>query len=181
MTSSAVEPPPPILLEAASPEQRQTLNNLFQLYIHDFSEQWWDRPDGELNESGTFGDVPLEDFWKEPGHYPLLIRRNGALVGFALVDARSHTGGGLLDRNMTEFFIARKYRRGGVGTAAAQAIFSRYPGLWEAAVARRNTGALAFWRGAIGSHPAVSEIDEQDVDTELWNGWVLRFRIGGKG
>ena len=78
---------------------------------------------------------------------------------------------------MAEFFIVRKHRRSGVGRAAAQTIFSRYAGLWEVAVARRNVPAQAFWRGAIGSHPAVRDVEEFDQATAEWEVPIMRFRI----
>ena len=109
-------------------------------------------------------------------HVPLLVRRDGALIGFALLNTSSHSGQSV-DRNMAEFFIARKHRRGGVGTAAAREIFARFPGVWEAAVARRNGGALAFWRAAVSGCPGADEIVELDVSTPAWNGPILRFRI----
>ena len=83
-----------------------------------------------------------------------------------------------MDWNMAEFFIVRKHRRSGVGLAAAQAIFSRYPGRWEAAVARRNTAALAFWRKAAAQHPEIEALTETDVASAHWTGPVLCFRIG---
>ncbi|HXQ12977.1 MAG TPA: GNAT family N-acetyltransferase [Caulobacteraceae bacterium] len=169
---------PDIEVRQAEPGERVALENMFQLYVHDFSEQWWDRPYGELENNGRFGDDQFFDpYWEEQQHIPLLIRLDGNLVGFALLDASSHSGADV-DRDMAEFFVVRKHRRGGVGTAAAHAIFTAYPGRWEAAVARRNTGALPFWRNAVATHPAVSDIEEVDVDSALWNGPVLRFRIG---
>jgi predicted acetyltransferase len=93
------------------------------------------------------------------------------------VNGEGH-GSAAVDRNVAEFFILRKYRRGGHGTAAAHAAFDRHPGQWEAAVARRNVGALAFWRKAIASHPRASEIEELDVTSAHWNGPIIRFRIG---
>jgi predicted acetyltransferase len=83
-----------------------------------------------------------------------------------------------LDWSIAEFFLLRKHRRSGAGTEAAQAIFQRYPGQWEAAVARRNTAALAFWRKAVANCHGVSEIEELDRDDATWNGQILRFRIG---
>jgi hypothetical protein len=42
----------------ATAEQRPALENLFQLYIHDFSEQWADRAEGEIEEDGRFAPYP---------------------------------------------------------------------------------------------------------------------------
>jgi len=160
----------------AGPQQRVVFENLMQLYTHDFSEQWYDRPTGEVDERGRFPDYALDPYWREPEHIPLLLRADAKIVGFALLNKLTHTNRPV-DRNMAEFFVLRKHRRSGAGTAAAQAIFSRYPGMWEAAIARRNVAALAFWRRAIGEHPLSQHIEEVDVSTAGWNGPVLRFRI----
>lgn len=161
----------------ATASQRPAFENMMQLYTHDFSEQWRDRATGEVDEQGRFPEYPLDPYWRDEDHVPLLLRVNSRIVGFALLNRHNHTDRPL-DRNMAEFFILRKHRRSGAGTAAAQAIFSRYPGVWEAAVARRNVGGLAFWHKAIGEHPLVQEVEEIDVATPAWNGPVMRFRIG---
>ncbi len=118
----------------------------------------------------------LDAYWSEAGRIPLLVRVGGRLAGFALINSHAHSGL-TVDRNVAEFFIVRKHRRGGAGTIAAQTTFRRYPGLWEAAVARRNTAALAFWRRAVGGCPGLSQLDELDRQTDEWDGPILRFRI----
>ena len=166
-----------VSIDLARPEERPILDNLMQLYIHDFSEQWAGQARGELQDDGRFPAYePMASYWIEPARIPLLIRVDGKLAGLALINDYSHSGQPA-DRNMAEFFVVRKHRRGGVGTAAAQAIFSRWPGLWEAAVARRNLPALPFWRNAAASHPGCRGVEEIDVSDERWNGPILRFRI----
>ena len=161
----------------ARAEERDVLANLMQLYIHDFSEHWTGTSKGDLGNDGRFPEYPnLDSYWRDPDRIALLVRVNGRLAGFALLNAVSHSGRPA-DRNMAEFFIARKYRRSGIGTAAAQTIFTRFPGQWEAAVARQNTGALTFWRNAIAKHPRVQDIEETDVAAGRWDGAILRFRI----
>jgi predicted acetyltransferase len=160
----------------AEPHDRAVLANLMQLYVHDFSEHWAGRSEGELGENGRFPDYPLDPYWSDPTHVPLLIRIDAKLTGFALLNNASHTGRPV-ERNMAEFFIVRKHRRGGIGTLAAHLIFSRYPGQWESAIARRNAAALAFWRNAIRRHPLATEIDELDIASPAWNGPVIRFRV----
>jgi predicted acetyltransferase len=76
---------------------------------------------------------------------------------------------------MAEFFILRGHRRGGAGTAAARALFARYPGRWEVAVARRNTPALGFWRRATQGFDRLTEMGEADQADARWNGTVFRF------
>jgi predicted acetyltransferase len=164
-----------IEIAVALPGDRAALANMMQLYAHDFSELWSGESRGELGPDGLFTAYPLDPWWREPGHIPLLVKVGGFLAGFALLDSKSHTGRPL-DHNMAEFFIVRKHRRSGVGSTAARMIFSRYPGRWETAVARANHGALAFWSAAI--RPVAEEVDLIDIESALWNGPVLRFRIG---
>ncbi len=173
-------------VRVAAPEERGAVANLLQLYVHDFSEFWaglsvdqlgGNAPFAEVGDDGRFAELPLDAYWGEPDHIPLLIRVAGRLAGFALVDKTSHTGRPL-ERNMAEFFVVRRHRREGLGLAAAHTIFSRYPGRWEAAIARRNTRALPFWRRTVASHPDVAEIEELDLTGPRWNGPVLCFRIG---
>ncbi|WP_340645172.1 GNAT family N-acetyltransferase [Phenylobacterium sp.] len=160
-------------IRVAAPQERAAIENLMQLYVHDFSEHWSDQDRGEVGADGLFEPYPLDPYWRDAAHIPLLVRRGGHLAGFALLDAHSHAGG-TVDRNVAEFFILRKHRRGGVGLAAAQAIFARYPGVWEAAIARRNVEALHFWRRATAIYAQVEEID---VLSDDWNGPVIRFRV----
>jgi predicted acetyltransferase len=163
-------------VSVARPEERPALVNLAQLYIHDFSEFWAGTPEGELQGDGRFADYPLDAYWREPDRIPLLFRRDDRLIGFALLNAVGH-GPWPVERNMAEFFIVRKHRRDGAGTASARQVFSLYPGAWEVAVARKNFGALAFWRQAIGGHPRVRDVAEHDLATAAWNGALFRFVV----
>lgn len=166
-----------IVLEPAGPERRETVENLFQLYIHDFSEHWAGTDRGELAEDGRFAPDPhLESYWTEPGRVPLLLRAAGRLAGFCLLN-RHHHGAKAVDWNVAEFFVVRKHRRAGLGAAAATQVFQGRPGVWEVAVARRNTAALAFWRRVIESQSGLSGWHELD-DASDWEGAVFRFRIG---
>jgi len=167
---------PKVEVSVARPEEREALANLTQLYIHDFSEFWAATADGEVQDDGRFADYPLDAYWREPGRVPLLFRLGDRLIGFALLNAVGH-GEWPVERNMAEFFIVRKHRRGGAGTAAARQVFGLYPGAWEVAVARKNVGALAFWRQAIGGHAQVRDVEELDLTTAAWNGPIFRFDV----
>jgi predicted acetyltransferase len=99
-------------LERVAYEDKEVLRRLIEFYDYDFSEiLGWD-----VTEHGTFGYRHFDQYWTDPDRHPLFIRVDGHLAGFALV-----FGGDPHD--MAEFFIMRKYRRTGVGTDAARAIF----------------------------------------------------------
>ena len=134
-----------ISLSPATKAERPALDNLMQLYIYDWSEL---RP-LDVGDDGRFHDYPLDAYWEDDWRHPLLLRVDGRLAGFALVSARSRLSGtpGVFD--MAEFFVMRRYRRQGVGLAAASAAFDRFEGPWEIRQHDENTGATAFWRRVI--------------------------------
>lgn len=166
---------PTIELDPAR-DKRAAVENLFQFYVHDFAEFWATRQ-VEFDADGRFPSYPpLAAYWSEPGAEPLLIRADGQIAGFALIDRHSHSGQPT-DFNMGEFFVARHYRREGVGREAALAAIRARAGQWEIAVARRNLPAQPFWRG-VAAACAEGAVDEIDQNDDRWNGPILRFRVG---
>jgi predicted acetyltransferase len=164
------------LVSVADAERGQTpvIQNLMQLYTHDFSEFWAGTSRGDLNEHGLFDAYPLDEYWSKANWAAMLIWCNRVLAGFCLVNDRTHSGLSA-HRNMAEFFILRKYRGRGVGRLAAEMVFSRQPGLWEVAVARKNAHAREFWRKSIKRSPRSSKFQELDLQDERWNGPIFRF------
>jgi predicted acetyltransferase len=162
---------------AAERAQAPLIQNLMQLYTHDFSEFWGGTSRGEVNAQGLFDTYPLDQYWAQPEWTPMLICCDRMLAGFCLVNDRTHSGL-TADRNMAEYFILRKHRGRGVSQAAAGIIFSRHPGLWEVAVARKNARAREFWRRAIKGSAKSSQFQELDLEDERWNGPIFRFQWG---
>ena len=162
-----------ISLTPAAKEERVTVANLMQLYSHDWSEL------GPLDvgDDGRFADYPLDAYWEEDGHHPLLLRVEGKLAGFALILERSRLTGtrGVFD--MAEFFVMRRYRRQGVGVAAASAAFDRFPGPWEVRQRRENVAATAFWRRVIARYTG-GAFHEVDWENATWTGPVQTFTTG---
>jgi len=165
---------PTIELDPAR-EQRQAVENLFQFYVHDFADFWAERQ-VEFDEDGRFPAYPLlAAYWSEAGAEPFVIRADGKLAGFVLIDRHTHSGLPV-DFNMGEFFVARHYRREGVGRAAALKAIGERRGQWEIAVARRNLPAQPFWRG-VAAACASGKVDEIDQNDARWNGLILRFVV----
>jgi predicted acetyltransferase len=167
-----------VTLERARADQRPVLENLFQLYVHDFSDFMAKQVD--LGEDGRFPPYPpLEAYWREPDHEVLFIRADDALAGFVLVNRHAHSSQPC-DFSMAEFFVARKWRRAGVGKTAALAVIAARSGQWDIAVARRNIPAQPFWR-QVAEAVAGEAVEEIDQDDANWNGLILRFRSGERG
>ena len=137
---------PEVDLIRATPVDQQRLDNLAELYLHDFSEILGFTP----GENGRFG-YPLTPYWSEAGRFSFLIRADSQLAGFALVSLGSQVSGDPTIVDLTEFFVVRGLRRHGVGMAAAHRVFASFPGTWEVRVMERNTGAQAFWERAVSA------------------------------
>ena len=130
---------------AAESRHEPVVRRLLELYQHDFSEF----DDNDVDDHGEYGYDRLPDYWTDPARHPLLFRVDGRWAGFALVRLGA-------PNDMAEFFVMRKYRRHGIGLAAARAVFARFPGAWQVRQLETNPAATAFWRRAI---PAPFEQD----------------------
>jgi predicted acetyltransferase len=172
-----MEEPGSVSVSVVERAQAPIIQNLMQLYTHDFSEFWAGTARGDLNAQGLFDDYPLDEYWSKAHWAALLIWCERALAGFCLINDKTHSGL-KAQRNLAEFFILRKYRGRAVGGRAAESIFSRHPGLWEVAVARKNALAREFWRKTIMRSAKCSEFQELDLQDERWNGPIFRFEWG---
>jgi predicted acetyltransferase len=165
-----------VSLERAHPSQRETLANLVQLYIHDFSEFLTAQRKLAVEEDGRFADLlRLDDYWREPDRSVWFIRAGGQLAGFALLNARSHCDRPV-DFNMGEFFVMRTFRRDGVGARAAIDLIAMHPGQWEIAISARNPPALAFWPRVIAAAD-VRDVETLQGDGKQWTGPITRFVV----
>lgn len=157
-------------------DQQSTLAHLAQLYLYDLSEI-----EGlDVQADGLFADSFLAAHWREPDRASFLIDCGGVLAGFALADRRSriHSGGSFAGRSVAGLFVVRRYRRRGIGSAAAAQLFDRFPGRWEIATYGANVPALSFWRSVSDSYTGgrYHEVWHQDKD---WRGSVQSFDSPG--
>ena len=159
-----------IALLPAAASDRAALANLIQLYLYDFSEI----TGADVDERGCFAYPLLDSYWTEAERYPFLIRVDGNLAGFALVNRYSRLLNPFDGHAVAEFFVMRKYRRVGIGRAAAIQLFDRFPGRWEVASIATNVPAQAFWRSTIDMYTGgrYHEVWLQDAS---WRGPVQSF------
>src|SRR5450631_2362328 len=136
-------------LEPAAPDAMAVIANLMQLYVYDFEPFIAGHAESEILPDGRYPEGrPLAAYWREKGRIPYLLRVHGAVAGFALVN-RHFKLAAPCDWAIGEFFVHRRFRRQGVGQAAAHHLFGRHPGRWEVAIMRANIPAQAFWPGAV--------------------------------
>ena len=128
-----------------------TLRNLFEFYLHDLAE-WFkfdQRSDGRYTQS-------TDRYWRG-GHEVHLLYAEEIPVGFGLVGPAEDS---LQAKDMDEFFVVRRHRRGGIGREFAGHIWRLHPGPWLVRVFQANKPALPFWRKVI------SEFTESNYSEE---------------
>lgn len=133
----------PILLE-----QKSVFVQMMELYRYDFSEF----SDDDINEYGYFGYSHIDDYWNEEGRYPFFIRVDGKLAGLVLVRSCCEYNNLPDPHNIAEFFVMKKYRRRGVGKAAAVKIFDMFSGGWEVSQWLNNLPARKFWEKVVDEY-----------------------------
>ena len=148
MGNTGVESSSRLEVIAATAQDEPVLANLLELYAHDFSEFHA----VVLGDDGRFGYANLPLYWSEAGRQAFLVRVDGKLAGFALVKRGSEISGDESVWDMAEFFVARRYRRSGIGTETAHRVWRRAPGRWEVRVMELNHDAHDFWQRAIQSY-----------------------------
>ena len=150
----------------ATREQQPVFANLFELYAHDFSEF----SDLKIGVDGRFGYEPLPLYWRESNRFPFLIRANGDLAGFVLVQQGSQVSGAGEIWDIAEFFVLRGYRRHGVGVRVAQDVWRMFTGSWEVRVTDKNLVARTFWQRAVSEFTGVrAESAFTEVAGKRWH------------
>jgi predicted acetyltransferase len=157
----------------ATEDERTVLENLVQLYVYDWSELLH----FEIGANGRFDDFPLDAYWLDDWRHPFLLRVGDDLAGFALIEERSKVTDNRGVFDMTEFFVLRRFRRRGVGLAAAFAAFDRFKGPWEIRQREENPAATTFWRRAIGDYTR-GNYQDMRWDRPEWTELVQTFSTG---
>jgi predicted acetyltransferase len=96
----------------------------------------------------------------------------GRYAGFALVAPANVTQ--TEGHWMEQFFILKKYRRGGNGLALATHVLNYHPGPWEIGQIPWNVIPRTFWRAGL-SRLVPGNFSEVEVTKGWWQGTVRRF------
>jgi predicted acetyltransferase len=104
-------------------------------------------------------------------------------TGFALVEQRLQavaSGGAagtapIVEYSMKEFFIARHWRRRGIGAQAVRLLLDRFTGRWLITEHLGNTTAVNFWRRVVSAYTG-GQYQERIVNGEVHQ----RFESGSR-
>ena len=128
---------------------RRWIESVYRQYLDDLSPA----NTGVFPILGEVGHTEPDQFkrwFDDRSAYPLLLLKDDMPAGFAIV---ARASGALLragiDYRMAEFFVARPFRRLGVGRAAVPLVLDRFAGRWQIMEYTRNSGAVNFWRRVV--------------------------------
>ena len=124
------------------------IENMMQFYNYDLSESL----SVNFAETGLYDLRPKAQYWLKPQVSPFLIHVDGELAGFAVVDDEVIEPESRY--NMGYFFIARRYRKRGVGKQVANKLFAQFAGAWEVYFYTNNPAASRFWNTVIAESSA---------------------------
>lgn len=123
-------------------EEKNILSNLYQLYHYDFSEFTSE----DINQEGKY-DVNIDFIWEGDNRWrPYFIIISGTIAGFIIVLLENLDTDPDPTHVIYDFMILKKFRRSGVGYAAAMQTFELYKADWALAQMESNTPAIVFWR-----------------------------------
>lgn len=131
-------------------DDETAFRNLYQFYMYEFARfMGWD-----VTYGGRYFEDDLDGCWTEDYRHPFLIKVNGKLGGFAIVEAlaKSFYNDETDIIYMAEFFIMGPHQGKGIGEKAAVYLFDLFPGKWQVSELAQNVNAQAFWRKIIARY-----------------------------
>jgi predicted acetyltransferase len=168
---SIAVPGAPVQIRRVGVADRAALQRMLELYQYELSNIW----DQDLDAGGAYG-YDLQRYWSDAACHCFVATVGGRYAGFALVDGAVKLAAA--GRWMDQFFVLKKYRRAGLGSALALRVFAELPGYWEVGQMPANLGAQAFWRRLLAVHMAGRHV-ERHLSGGRWQGLVQCFDNAG--
>jgi predicted acetyltransferase len=156
--------------------EKQIFRNLMQFYKYDTS-------DFTLEDPTLFGQFDynyLDHYWTphgitREGRKAYLLKIEGQLAGFALVNNFNLRNSVAEAQNIAEFFVMRKWRRQGIGRIFAFYLFDTFNGEWEIKQEKENENAQRFWSTVVSEYTNNNYSKVESHEPE-WEGPVIRFK-----
>lgn len=131
-----------IELEKVTNNERNKLEKLLQLYLHDINAFFSITFDSSKNEY-VYND--LNKYFSR--NYAYFIKREGEICGFILVDNNNNN-----NYEISEIFVLHNYRGQKIGEIAVNKIFDMYRGNWIIKAVPSFPVAELFWKKTINKY-----------------------------
>jgi predicted acetyltransferase len=170
-------------------EDRRWIESVYREYLNDLAPA----STGIFPALGEIGHrVPdqLMRWYADPNAQVMTILYGDQRAGFAMVNQRlrQSLGVGMAaavgahaspdpapEYSMAEFFIARPWRRRGIGAQAVRLLLDRFTGQWLITEHLLNVAAVKFWRRVVATYTG-SKYQERIVNGEVHQ----RFESGSR-
>jgi predicted acetyltransferase len=170
-------------------DDRRWIESVYREYLNDLAPA----STGIFPALGEIGHrVPdqLMRWYADPNAQVMTILYGDQRAGFAMVNQRlrQSLGVGMAaavgaqasadptpEYSMAEFFIARPWRRRGIGAQAVRLLLDRFTGQWLITEHLLNVAAVKFWRRVVGTYTG-SKYQERIVNGEVHQ----RFESGSR-
>lgn len=159
-----------IELVPTDPEQIELISNLYQFYAYESSD--WELQDVEEDGRFYIHDEHLMRYWHEPDWSANLLRVNGEVAGFVLIERSELPGIDALE--LADLFILKRYRRRGIGRSLMGEVLMSGHENWLVRYYPHDEVADAFWGKVLKDLPRPARAIELDDDPELVNYLVTR-------
>lgn len=150
-----------IIIISANLADYPTIQNMGRFYVYDMSEYLGHEKGWEMPDDGLYECIDFKKYWERDDTFPFLIRYKKELAGFAIVDKKGSDP--LINFNMAQFYILRKFKNKGIGRYVAHQLFSRFNGIWEVMVLPENHGAYQFWEKTVKSYDKDYQAYERQI------------------
>jgi predicted acetyltransferase len=169
-------------------EDRRWIESVYRDYLNDLAPA----ATGIFPALGEIGHrVPdqLMRWYADPSAQVMTILYGAERAGFAMVNHRLRQAVGvnmaavgadappspMPEYSMAEFFIARPWRRRGIGGEAVRLLLDRFTGQWLITEHLINVAAVRFWRRVVAAYTG-SKYQERIVNGEVHQ----RFESGSR-
>lgn len=157
----------------ATQEDEQSLHNIMQFYIYEFSKYITVI---KFESDGRFKPFDLSPYWTEDNLHAYFIKYEDELIGFTLVEQQIAAN----PNTIREFFISQKFNGKGFGKQAALHLFNRFPGDWKITQIEKNERAKQFWRGVISQYTNGNFSEHQDENKRTIQTFSTNERTNNK-
>ncbi len=156
-------------LRRAQPQDDAALQQMLELYQYELSDIW----PQEADAAARYG-YDLTRHRQGERFHAHVAQVGSQYAGFALVAPAAVTR--REGHWMEQFFVLRRYRRSGVGSALATHVLRSHPGPWEVGQLHANRAAQAFWRRLIDTVTHGQWV-ELALHEGWWQGVVQQFEV----